>query len=96
MELYEKLKISQQIFQVYVNGSDCRGGPHIDHNFTNAIHYLEEHDFQNCIITYNGYSYGLLRILIIISFLILMVEKKMVVLPVQNQQFYFLKLFKIS
>lgn len=47
---------------IFVNLTECRGGQHVEGVFADAIKNFEFSQFSYGIITYNNYSYGLLRL----------------------------------
>lgn len=62
LQLIQNLKVLNRTIQLDINTVECRGGPHIEGVFVNYILNFEKCEFTNCVITYNEYSYGLLRL----------------------------------
>jgi hypothetical protein len=60
--LLKNLEINFHQIEVFIESTQCRGGPHTEENFVDAIHNFEQCQFKSGVIIYLGFSYGILRL----------------------------------
>lgn len=60
--LLKNITTTTKQLNLFVNLSECRGGPLVKNIFADAIQNFEKYEFSYGIITYNQFSYGLLRL----------------------------------